>query len=74
VATITSHLGLSPEIEKTGGRRGWAGDSPLIHLDTQRIQSLGWAPTRTIRESIATTLDWFAAEPEIVLDRTGTAA
>jgi UDP-glucose 4-epimerase len=74
IATITSHLGLSPEIEKTGGTRGWAGDSPLIHLDTQRIRSLGWAPTRTIRESIVTTLDWFANEPGIVLDRTGTAA
>ena len=34
VAIITEHLGLSPEIEHTGGRRGWTGDSPLIHLDT----------------------------------------
>ena len=67
VATITGHLGITPEIEKTGGERGWAGDSPLIHLDTTRIRALGWAPTRTIQESIVTTLDWFAQEPAIVL-------
>ncbi len=33
VALITEHLGVSPEIEHTGGERGWIGDSPLIHLD-----------------------------------------
>lgn len=70
VATITSHLGLSPEIEKTGGTRGWAGDSPLIQLDTAKIRGLGWAPTRDIRACIQTTLDWFEAEPAIVLGET----
>ncbi len=33
VAIIIAHMGLAPEIEHTGGRRGWTGDSPLIHLD-----------------------------------------
>lgn len=70
VATITAHLGLSPEIEKTGGTRGWAGDSPLIQLDTTKIRSLGWAPTRDIRACIHTTLDWFESEPAIVLGET----
>ena len=63
VAVITEHMGVSPEIEHTGGRRGWAGDSPLIHLDCSRIRSLGWTPTLTIRESIVRTLDWFDANP-----------
>jgi UDP-glucose 4-epimerase len=67
VALITSHLGLSPEIEKAGGRRGWAGDSPLIHLDTTKIRSLGWRPTLTIPEAIARTLDWLDSEPAIAL-------
>jgi len=61
VALITERLGLSPEIEHTGGRRGWVGDSPLIHLDTTRLRSLGWQPQLTIRESIVRTLDWFEA-------------
>lgn len=67
IATITSHLGLQPEVEKTGGRRGWAGDSPLIQLDTARIRSLGWNPSLTTREALASTLDWFEREPAIVL-------
>jgi UDP-glucose 4-epimerase len=69
VATITAQMGLAPEVEKTGGDRGWPGDSPLIHLDTRKIESLGWAPTLTIREAIARTLEWFEAEPAIVLDQ-----
>jgi len=69
IATITAQLGLTPAVEKTGGDRGWAGDSPLIHLDTQKIRSLGWAPTLTIREAITRTLDWFETEPAIVFDQ-----
>ncbi len=69
IATITERLGVTPTIEKTGGERGWAGDSPLIHLDTRKIQSLGWAPTLSIREAIVRTLDWFESEPTIVLEQ-----
>jgi UDP-glucose 4-epimerase len=69
IATITAQMGVAPRIEKTGGDRGWAGDSPLIHLDTKKIRSLGWAPTLDIRDAIARTLEWFEAEPGIVLDQ-----
>jgi UDP-glucose 4-epimerase len=58
IATITEHLGLAPKIEYTGGRRGWTGDSPLIHLDTARVRELGWEPRVTIREAVVRTLDW----------------
>jgi UDP-glucose 4-epimerase len=63
IAMITAALGLSPQIEYGGGRRGWAGDSPLIHLDCRRIRALGWAPTLTIPEAIKRTLEWFEANP-----------
>ncbi len=63
IAVITAELGLEPEIEYTGGARGWAGDSPLIHLDTTHIHALGWRPTFGIRESIVRTLRWFPSEP-----------
>jgi UDP-glucose 4-epimerase len=63
VATITGRMGLAPEIEHTGGSRGWAGDSPLIRLDTGRIRSLGWKPSMSIRSSIVRTLDWLEANP-----------
>ena len=58
IAIITAQLGVSPAIEHTGGRRGWTGDSPLIHLDTKRIRSLGWQPRLTIGESVARTVQW----------------
>lgn len=61
VAIIAEHLSLSPEIEHTGGRRGWVGDSPLIRLDTTRIRELGWHPWLTIEQALARTLEWFDA-------------
>lgn len=66
VAVITEHLGVAPTIEHTGGRRGWAGDSPLIHLDCSRIRALGWKPTLTIEQAIVRTLDWLEANPYAV--------
>ena len=38
--------------EFTGGDRGWAGDVPIVRLSTERIRSLGWAPTRSSREAL----------------------
>jgi UDP-glucose 4-epimerase len=60
VALITEQLGLSPEIERTGGRRGWVGDSPLILLDTARIRALGWKPRLTIRQALEQTVNWLS--------------
>lgn len=61
VGIITEHLGLRPEIEHTGGVRGWTGDSPLIRLDTTRIRGLGWQPKLTIEQAVISTLEWFDA-------------
>ena len=63
IAIITEHLGVSPALEYSGGKRGWVGDSPLIHLDCARIRSLGWAPTIGIPEAIVRTLQWFDRNP-----------
>ena len=63
IAVITAHLNVSPEIEHTGGLRGWPGDSPLIHLDCSRIRALGWKPRLTIEQAIVCTLDWLEANP-----------
>lgn len=61
IGWITDHLGVKPELEYTGGKRGWIGDSPFIFLDTARIRSLGWKPRLTIREGVLKTLDWLKA-------------
>ena len=63
VAVISEHLGVFPTIEHTGGKRGWPGDSPLIHLDCSRIRGLGWKPTLTIEQAIVRTLDWLEQNP-----------
>jgi UDP-glucose 4-epimerase len=63
LATITGHLGVDPALDYAGGRRGWAGDSPLIRLDCSRIRSLGWKPTLSIAQSTIRTLEWFEANP-----------
>ena len=68
VRTIVARMELSPELEYGGGPRGWAGDSPLIHLDCSRIRTLGWTPTLSIRESILRTLDWLEANPYASLE------
>jgi UDP-glucose 4-epimerase len=69
VRIIGEHLSVEPRIEYSGGRRGWAGDSPLIHLDVARIRGLGWQPRVTIRQAIARTLEWFDANEYAWRDR-----
>jgi UDP-glucose 4-epimerase len=68
IRVITSHLGVEPRIEHTGGRRGWPGDSPLIQLDCTKIRGLGWEPTLGIEQAIVCTLDWLEANPSAVRD------
>jgi UDP-glucose 4-epimerase len=63
IAVITATLGLKPRIVHGGGERGWVGDSPRILLDTTRLRALGWAPTRSIQESIVETLAFLEASP-----------
>jgi UDP-glucose 4-epimerase len=48
-------VGLEPgetEYEFTGGSRGWKGDVPVVRLNTDRIQALGWRCQRTSREAL----------------------
>jgi UDP-glucose 4-epimerase len=63
VAAICAALGVEPEVEHTGGARGWVGDSPLIRLDTTRIRALGWQPRLTIGEAVRRTVSWLEANP-----------
>jgi UDP-glucose 4-epimerase len=61
IALLAAHLSLTPEIEYTGGARGWVGDSPVIHLDTTLIRGLGWRESLTIKQAAVRTLEWFDA-------------
>lgn len=70
IGWICERLGVSPQIELTGGKRGWIGDSPFILLDCNRVRSLGWKPTFSIRESVLRTVDYLLANPWVLEART----
>ncbi len=54
---VTDEAGLKDvQLRTTGGKRGWLGDSPMVHLETARIKGLGWKPCRTIEEGVRATV------------------
>jgi UDP-glucose 4-epimerase len=55
---ICDYLKVSPRIDYSGGDRGWTGDNPFIFLNCDRMQSFGWKPALTIRQSIVRTLKY----------------
>ncbi len=63
IKIILKILRLDPKIYYAGGKRGWIGDSPKIHLDTKKIRRIGWKPKKTIEESIKETLEFFISNP-----------
>lgn len=58
IGWICEHLGVKPELDYTGGERGWIGDSPFIFLDCSRIRELGWKPKLKINEGVIKTLEY----------------
>jgi UDP-glucose 4-epimerase len=65
IGWITEHLDIRPELEYSGGDRGWIGDNPFIFLDTARVRALGWTPRLSIREGVLRTLDYLRANPAL---------
>ncbi len=61
IGYIAAALGVKPQLEYTGGDRGWIGDNPFIFLDTKKIQATGWKPKLTIEQGIIRTLRWLEA-------------
>jgi UDP-glucose 4-epimerase len=45
-----------PTLEYAGGDRGWKGDVPIVRLNTDRIQSLGWSCRLNSREALRQSL------------------
>jgi len=58
IGWITNELSLDPQITFGSEPKGWIGDNPLIHLDTKKIQKLGWAPKYSIEESVRETVQY----------------
>jgi UDP-glucose 4-epimerase len=58
IGWITKALELNPELNYSGGERGWIGDNPFIYLDCTKIRNLGWAPKVSIQDAIVRTLTY----------------
>ena len=70
IGWISESLGIKPELEYTGGDRGWIGDNPFIFLDTARIRALGWRPKLSIRDGIMKTVEYLKANEWVLEVRT----
>jgi UDP-glucose 4-epimerase len=66
---ISEELGVKPQRQFTGGKRGWVGDSPFILLDTQRIKSLGWSAKVAIPDAVIRTLRYLKENQWLLEER-----
>ena len=62
IKIICKNLNANPEINFSGGKRGWIGDVPHIHLKINKIKKIGWKPKYTIKQSIIDTLNYLRNE------------
>jgi UDP-glucose 4-epimerase len=70
VSIILDELKLpNVKLEFAGGKRGWPGDSPLVHLDTSRMKTLGWRPETSIEEGLRRTVRYLQQQPQILSER-----
>lgn len=70
IGWICETLGVAPELEYTGGDRGWIGDNPFIFLDTARIRRLGWQPRTSIRDAVVKTVEYLRENEWLLEART----
>ncbi|MGE3681507.1 MAG: NAD-dependent epimerase/dehydratase family protein [Bdellovibrionales bacterium] len=66
IGWICEEMGLRPELRFSGGKRGWIGDSPHIHLDIEKITKLGHLPQHTIPESVKDTVRYLLAHERLL--------
>jgi UDP-glucose 4-epimerase len=53
---VCEEMNLSDvEFKFTGGTRGWLGDSPVVHLNIDRLKSIGFRPMVGIEEGLRRT-------------------
>ncbi len=48
--------------EFTGGKRGWKGDSPFVHLDTKKAKEYNWKPKISIEDGIRNTVRYLLSD------------
>ena len=64
---LCRELGLGDVVYRyTGGPRGWLGDSPFVHLDISRLQSIGFQPRISIEDGVRRTVKYLMRNPWIL--------
>ena len=58
IGWIIDELDMDPKISFGSESKGWIGDNPIIHLETRRIQGLGWTAKYSIEESVRDTVSY----------------
>lgn len=53
---LCDEMKLSPTYSYTGGDRGWAGDIPVVMLETDKALATGWRPKLDCEEAIRQTV------------------
>lgn len=66
IGYISETLGVKPQLDYTGGDRGWIGDNPFILLDTAKIRALGWAPKLSIRDGAVKTVEFLNSNQWVI--------
>jgi UDP-glucose 4-epimerase len=69
ISLICGELGVHPDLQFTGGDRGWIGDNPFIYLDTKKMNNLGWTPRLSIRQGIIKTIDFLRSNEWVFEER-----
>jgi UDP-glucose 4-epimerase len=69
IGWICEELGLRPQLNFTGGQRGWIGDNPFMFLDTKAIRTLGWKPKLSIKEGVVQTIRYLQNHPKLLMQR-----
>ena len=50
---VIQEMGLKNiKIRHSGGKRGWAGDAPIVHFSIEKMKKLGWKPQYTSDEVV----------------------
>lgn len=64
---VCEELGLSGvAFRYAGGPRGWLGDSPFVHLDISKLQSIGFRPRIGIEDGVRRTVKYLVSNPWIL--------
>ena len=67
---VVDEMGLEGvRFDYGGGKRGWKGDSPMVHLDVSQLAALGWMPSVTIEQGIRRTVRYLMENNDVLQRR-----